>query len=68
MNDRAIIRSFETGMGRRVAILCAAVVILALVLGLVIYSFQGRGIRRNTDALIRPHAASSHDVRSFPSR
>jgi len=55
-------------MGRRVAILCAAVVILALVLGLVIYGFRGRGIRRNTDALIRPHAASGHDVRSFPSR
>ena len=55
-------------MGRRVAILCAAVVILALVLGLVIYGFRGRGIRRNTDALIRPHEASSHDVRSFPSR
>jgi hypothetical protein len=68
MNDRSIIRSFETGMGRRVVILSAAVVILALVLGLVIYGFRGRGIRRNTDALIRPHEASSHDVRSFPSR
>ena len=68
MNDRAIIRSFETGMGRRVVILCAAVVILALVLGFVIYGFRGRGIRHNTDALIRPHAASSHDIRSFPSR
>jgi len=68
MNDRAIIRSFETGMGRRVAILCAVVVLLALVLGAVVYGFRGRGIRRNTDALTRPHGTSSHDVRSFPSR
>jgi hypothetical protein len=68
MNDRAIIRSFETGQGRRLAILAVAVAILALVIGLVAFGFRGRHITRNTDALTQPHETTSHTPAPFPSR
>lgn len=73
MNDRAIIRSFETGWGRRVAILAAVIAVLALLLGVVIYGFRDRRIRRNTDALTHTHetttpATTPQGTPPFPSR
>ena len=67
MNDRAVIRSFETGQGKRLAILALAVAVLALVIGVVAFGFRGRHITRNADALLKAEPAP-HATRSFPSR
>lgn len=67
MNDRAIIRSFETGQGKRLAILALAVAVLALVIGVVAFGFRDRHITRNAAALMKADPAA-HATRSFPSR
>lgn len=67
MNDRAVIRSFEMGQAKRLAILALAIAILALVIGVVAFSFRDRHITRNADALIRAEPAG-HAARTFPSR
>jgi CHASE2 domain-containing sensor protein len=67
MNDRAVIRSFETGQGKRLAILAIAIAVLALVIGVVALGFHNRHITRSTDALIRTEPAT-HAARPFPSR
>jgi hypothetical protein len=67
MNDRAVIRSFETGQGKRLAILVVAIAVLALVLGFVVIGFRDRHIPRSTDALMRSQT-TTHTARPFPSR
>jgi hypothetical protein len=67
MNDRAVIRSFETGQGKRLAILALAVAILALVIGVVAFGFRDRHITRNADALMKTEPAPPA-ARHFPSR
>ena len=68
MNDRAVIRSFETGQGKRLAVLALAIAVLALVIGVVALGFRHRHISRGADALMRAEPAAVHDARSFPSR
>jgi len=42
MDDRAVMRSFETGRGRRVAALVVALVVVAVVVGFVIKGFGSK--------------------------
>jgi hypothetical protein len=53
MNDQAVIRSME-GRGRRLAILAAALVAIALVVGLVVAGFHGQHVRSSAAALSHP--------------
>jgi uncharacterized membrane protein YjjB (DUF3815 family) len=69
MNNSAVIRSFETGRGRRLAILLLATIIVALVIGAVVVGFRGRHISRNAAALTAPIAAPAHQqTPPFPAR
>jgi hypothetical protein len=54
MNDRALIRTFETGRGRRIAILAVAVMVFAIVIAAVVTGFHGVRVRRSASALTRP--------------
>jgi uncharacterized membrane protein YjjB (DUF3815 family) len=65
MNDHAVIRSFETGRGRRLAIVILALAVVALVIGAVAMGFRGRHISRSADALTKPVVAPA---KTFPSR
>jgi hypothetical protein len=53
-DDRAIIHSFETGRGKRVAILVAALIAIALVVWNVGRSFHGRQVNTGARALTQP--------------
>jgi hypothetical protein len=69
MNDRAIIRSFEAGTGKRLAIVALVVAVIAL-LAVVTLGFHGRHIARNAAALTRPAAVEipPRTPPPFPSR
>jgi hypothetical protein len=58
MNDRAVIRSFEAGTGKRLAIVALIVAVIAL-LAVVAVGFHGRHIARNAAALTRPAAVET---------
>lgn len=69
MNDRAVIRSFEAGTGKRLAIVALVVAVIAL-LAVVALGFHGRHIARNAAALTRPPAVETSPRTSppFPAR
>jgi len=52
MNDRAVIHSLETGLGRRVAILCASLVAVAIVVWALAAGFRNEHPYRSADALV----------------
>jgi hypothetical protein len=56
MDDRAVIRTLETGLGKRVALLVLALVVIAVVVGVVISGFHGKRVEKSADALTT-HAA-----------
>jgi hypothetical protein len=59
MNDQAVIRSME-GRGRRLAILAAALVAVALVVGLVVAGFRGEHVKPSAAALAQPVGTPAH--------
>jgi hypothetical protein len=54
MKDQAIIYSLETGRGRRIAVLLAALVAVAVVVWAVATGFHGGHFRRSAEALTQP--------------
>jgi hypothetical protein len=61
--DRALMHSLETGRGRKVAVLLAALVAVALVLWAVAAGFRGRHFTRNAGALTQPFGTTTQPVR-----
>jgi hypothetical protein len=61
--DRAIMHDLETGRGRKVAILLAAVFAVVLVLWAVAAGFRGRHISRNAGAIQHPDETPTQPVR-----
>jgi hypothetical protein len=61
--DRALMHDLETGRGRKVAILLAAVFAVVLVLWAVAAGFRGRHIARNAGAIERPVETPTQPVR-----
>lgn len=55
--------SFETGRGRRVAILVAALFLVALVIWVVAVGFHGQRFRNNAAALTHPFETPTQPVR-----
>jgi hypothetical protein len=49
----------KIGRGRRVAIAAVAVIVVALLLGVVVVGFRGRHILRNSGAMTAPVPAST---------
>jgi hypothetical protein len=61
--DRSIdemVSKVKTGRGRRVAIMVAVVILVALLLGVVVAGFRGRHILRNSAAMTTPVPASTN--------
>jgi hypothetical protein len=61
--DRAVMHSLETGRGRRVVVLLAALVAVALVLWAVAAGFRGRHFTRNAGALQRAYETPTQPLR-----
>jgi hypothetical protein len=60
--DRSIdemVSKVKTGRGRRVAIMVAVVILVALLLGVVVAGFRGRHILRNSAAMTTPAPVSA---------
>ena len=58
MNDSDVIKSFESGWGRRFLVAGVAVLV-AVLIGVVIWGFRGRNISRNASALTPVTAPAS---------
>ncbi|MDB4981441.1 MAG: hypothetical protein JWM82_2193 [Myxococcales bacterium] len=65
-NDRAVIRSLETGLGRRVGLLVAALVVVAIVVFGVMRGFHGRKISAGADAMIKAPVTAPTKVLTKP--
>ncbi len=61
-NDRAVIRSLETGLGRRVGWLVMALVVVGVVVFGVMRGFHGRKISAGADAITAPLPAPTQPV------
>jgi hypothetical protein len=61
--DRAVMHDLETGRGRKVAILLAALFAVALVIWAVAAGFHGRHFTRNAGALTRPFETPTQPLR-----
>jgi hypothetical protein len=61
--DRVIMHDLETGRGKRVAILLAALFAVALVFWAVAAGFHGRHFARSAGALTRPFATPTQPLR-----
>jgi hypothetical protein len=61
--DRAVMHSLETGRGKRVAVLLAALVAVALVLWAVAAGFRGRHLTRNAGAFQRSFETPTQPLR-----
>jgi flagellar basal body-associated protein FliL len=57
-----MVRNTKIGRGRRVAILVAAVVLVAVLIGVVVAGFRGRHISQNAAAMTTPVAAAPAKV------
>ena len=69
MEDRAVLRDFEQGRGRRIVVVILAVLALAIVIGAVVAGFRGRSPQLDTGR--RPSAAKRSPapiVPAIPSR
>ncbi len=55
--------SFETGRGRRIAILVAALFVVAVVIWVVALGFHGQHFRSNAAALTHPFETPTQPVR-----
>jgi len=62
-NDRVLMHSFETGRGRRIAILVAALFLVAVVIWVVALGFHGQHFRSNAAALTHPFETPTQPVR-----
>lgn len=62
MNDSRVMsksqRLDEMGNGKRTAIILAAVLVLAALVGVLAFAFRGRHIRRNSAAMVTPVAGT----------
>ena len=61
-NDQSMdqmVKKVKIGRGRRVAIAVVAVIVVALLLGVVVVGFRGRHIARNSAAMTAPLPAST---------
>jgi hypothetical protein len=63
MRDQAIIYSLETGRGKRIAVLMAALVVVALVIWAVTTGFHGGHVKSSAAALAQPLEAPTAPVR-----
>jgi serine acetyltransferase len=62
-NDQSMdqmVKKVKIGRGRRVAIAAVAVIVVALLLGVVVVGFRGRHILRNSAAMTTPVPASTN--------
>jgi hypothetical protein len=62
-NDQAMdqmVKKVKIGRGRRVAITAVAILVVALLLGVVVAGFRGRHILRNSAAMTTPVPASTN--------
>jgi hypothetical protein len=50
--DRVLMHDLETGRGRKVAVLLAALMVVAIVYWAVAAGFRGRHVKRNAGAII----------------
>jgi hypothetical protein len=57
MNE--MVRKVKIGRGRRVAITAVAILVVALLLGVVVVGFRGRHILRNSAAMTTPVPVSA---------
>jgi hypothetical protein len=62
-NDRVVIHDLETGRGRRLAILAAALVAVVLVIWTVATGFHGGLMKRNAAAIAQPVETQAQPVR-----
>jgi hypothetical protein len=67
MDDRATIKDFETGRGRRYLVLVLAVLALVIVISSVVAGFRGRSAKRGARALTQPSAAKHEAAPAAPS-
>jgi hypothetical protein len=51
MEDRAVLRDFEQGRGRRIVVMIIAVLALAIVIGAVVKGFRSGSTSRSSRAL-----------------
>ena len=61
-NDQAMdqmVKKVKIGRGRRVAITAVAILVVALLLGVVVAGFRGRHILRNSAAMTTPAPVSA---------
>jgi hypothetical protein len=62
-NDQSMdqmVKKVKIGRGRRVAIAAVAVIVVALLLGVVVVGFRGRHILRDSAAMTTPVPASTN--------
>jgi hypothetical protein len=68
MNDSQVMsksqRLDEMGNGKRTAIILAAVLLLCALVGVLVFAFRGRHIRRNAAAMVTPAAGTVGPGRS----
>jgi hypothetical protein len=67
MDDRATLRDFEQGRGRRIVVLILAVLALAIVIGAVVKGFRGQSPSRGARALSKPSASKPRPAQVAPS-
>jgi hypothetical protein len=58
MEDRAVLRDFEQGRGRRIVVMILAILALVIVIGAVVKGFRGQSPSRGAGALSNPGAES----------
>ena len=54
-----MVSKVKIGRGRRVAIAAVAVIVVALLLGVVVFGFRGRHISQNSAAMTAPQPVST---------
>ena len=55
----AMVRATKVGRGRRVVIMLAAVLMVAVLIGVVVAGFRGRHISRNAKAMTTPATSAA---------
>jgi len=68
MNDSAVMRSMETGRGKRIAVLIFAALVVGVVIAIVAAGFRGRHTARSATASTTPTAGPAAQGPPLPSQ